>query len=86
MDELRRELKALIVETLKLEDVTMDEIGDDEPLFKDGLGLDSIDALELAVALEQRYRVSIPDQETGKRAFASVSALATFVSDNRQDL
>lgn len=86
MDELRHELKALIIETLKLEDMTTNEIGDDEPLFKEGLGLDSIDALELAVALEQRYRVSIPDQETGKQAFASVSSLATFVSDNRQDL
>lgn len=86
MDELRDELKALIIETLKLEDMTTNEIKDDEPLFQDGLGLDSIDALELAVALEQRYRVSIPDQETGRRAFASVSSLATFVSDNRQDL
>lgn len=86
MDELRRELKVLIIEALKLEDLTADDIGDDEPLFKEGLGLDSIDALELAVALEQRYRVSIPDQETGKQAFASVTSLATFVADNRQDL
>jgi acyl carrier protein len=86
MDELKLELKSLIVETLKLEDVQADDIVDDEPLFRDGLGLDSIDALELTVALEKRYRLSIPDEEVGKRAFASINTLAAFVSENRQDL
>jgi acyl carrier protein len=86
MDELKSELKTLIIETLKLEDVQADEIVDDEPLFRDGLGLDSIDALELTVALEKRYKLSIPDEEVGKKAFASINTLASFVSDNRRDL
>lgn len=85
MDELKRELKELIIESLKLEDVTPEEIEDDMPLFREGLGLDSIDALELTVALEKRYKLSIPDEEVGKRAFASISALAAFVADKRAD-
>jgi acyl carrier protein len=85
MDELKRELKELIIESLKLEDVTPEEIEDEEPLFREGLGLDSIDALELTVALEKGYKLSIPDEEVGKRAFASISALAAFVADKRKD-
>jgi acyl carrier protein len=77
---LRNELKQLLVTALKLDDVRPEDIGDDEPLFGGGLGLDSIDALELAVALERRFKVSIPDEEVGKRAFASVAELAAFVS------
>ena len=75
---LRQELKELIVSSLKLE-VATDEIADEAPLFGAGLGLDSIDALELAVAIERRYRVSIPDEKVGKQAFASVKALGDFV-------
>ena len=86
MDDLRYELKLLIVSTLKLEDVRPEEIADDAPLFREGLGLDSIDALELTVALEKRYRLSIPDEEVGKRAFATIVTLAAFVAENRKDL
>jgi acyl carrier protein len=85
MDELKHELKTLIIETLKLEDVTTEDIVDEQALFRDGLGLDSIDALELTVALEKRYKLSIPDEEVGKKAFASVNALATFVAEHRTD-
>lgn len=85
MEALKSELKKLIVETLKLEDVSPQEIVDDAPLFREGLGLDSIDALELTVALEKRYGLSIPDEDVGKRAFASIDTLATFVAENRQD-
>jgi len=85
MNELKLELKNLIVETLRLEDVSAEEIVDDEPLFREGLGLDSIDALELTVALEKRYKLSIPDEEVGKKAFASIDTLATFVAENRAD-
>jgi len=85
MDELKHELKTLIIETLKLEDVTTEDIVDDQPLFRDGLGLDSIDALELTVAMEKRYKLSIPDEEVGKKAFASVNALAAFVAEHRKD-
>ena len=78
--DLKTELKLLMIETLKLEDLTPEEIEDDQPLFGEGLELDSIDALELTVALEKRYGLAIPDEEVGKRAFASVNALADFVA------
>jgi acyl carrier protein len=85
MDALKQELKQLILKTLKLEEVTPESIVDSAPLFGEGLGLDSIDALELTVALEKRYRLAIPDAEVGKRAFASIDALAAFVSANRKE-
>jgi acyl carrier protein len=78
-ENLVLELKNLIINTLKLEDVTPGNIEDDAPLFGEGLGLDSIDALELVVALEKTYGVFIPDSEVGKKVFRSVNALAEFV-------
>ncbi len=75
------ELKKLIIETLKLEEVTPEDIEDEGQLFGDGLGLDSIDALELVVALEKTYGVSIPDSEVGQRVFRSVNTLAQFVKE-----
>ena len=78
-EDLVLELKKLIINTLKLEDVTPEDILDDAPLFGEGLGLDSIDALELVVSLEKTYGVFIPDSEVGKKVFRSVNALAEFV-------
>lgn len=72
-------LKELIIRTLRLEDVGPEDIVVSEPLFGEGLGLDSIDALELVVAIEREYQVEIPDAEVGRRAFASINALAAFV-------
>jgi acyl carrier protein len=83
MEQLRREIKELIISSLNLEGMSPDEIVDDAPLFQEGLGLDSIDALELAVAIERKYRVTIPDEAVGKKVFSSVSALAQYVSENR---
>jgi acyl carrier protein len=83
MDELRREIKELIISSLNLEGMTPEEIVDDAPLFQEGLGLDSIDALELAVSIERRYRVTIPDEAVGKRVFSSVNALAAYVAENK---
>ena len=83
MDQLRREIKELIITSLNLEGVTPDQIVDDAPLFQEGLGLDSIDALELAVAIERRYRVTIPDEAVGKKVFQSVNALADYVAENK---
>jgi acyl carrier protein len=83
MDELRSDIKELIISSLNLEDVTAAQIVDDAPLFQEGLGLDSIDALELAVAIERRYRVTIPDEAVGKKVFSSVNALATYVAENK---
>jgi acyl carrier protein len=82
-EDLVLELKKLIINTLKLEDISPGDIDDDAPLFGDGLGLDSIDALELVVALEKIYNVFIPDSEVGKKVFRSVNALAEFVKTHR---
>ena len=70
---LRRDLKRLIVESLNLENLTPEHIADDAPLFGDGLGLDSVDALELVVALEKEYGISIQSHEMDKTVFASVA-------------
>ena len=78
-EDLVLELKKLIINTLKLEDITPETIEADAPLFGEGLGLDSIDALELVVSLEKTYGVFIPDSEMGKKVFRSVNALAEFV-------
>ena len=83
MEALKKEIKELIISSLNLEDVTPESIDDAAPLFQSGLGLDSIDALELAVALERKFKVSIPDEAVGKKVFSSVSALAQYVSENR---
>jgi acyl carrier protein len=80
-ENLTEEVKQLIITSLKLDKQPAD-IGNDEPLFGGGLGLDSIDALELAVAIERAYRVTIPDEKVGKQVFASVAALAQYVGEN----
>jgi len=80
---LVEELKALIIKNLKLEDITPADIDPSAPLFGGGLGLDSIDALELVVGLEKTYGIRIPDEDVGKEAFASVNALAGYVVKSR---
>ncbi len=84
MTPLRQEIKTLIVSTLALEDIQADSIDDNAPLFGEGLGLDSIDAIELGVAIRKRYGISV-GAEGGdpRRHFASVSALADFVAAHR---
>jgi len=72
-------LKKMLIRTLRLEDITPDDIDDNAPLFKEGLGLDSLDALEIVVALEKNFNITIPDEHVGKEAFASISALADYV-------
>ena len=79
---LRENLKRLIVESLRLEGLTIDRIGDDTPLFGEELGLDSVDALELVVALEKEYGIKIKSHEVDKNVFASVAALGDFVARN----
>jgi len=69
----------MIIDTLKLEEVSAEEINDDAPLFKAGLGLDSIDALELVVAIEKVFNVIIEDEDVGKEAFGSIRILAGFI-------
>jgi acyl carrier protein len=83
-EALEEELKGVIVEALALEDIEPGEIETGAPLFVEGLGLDSIDALELAMALEERYGVKIgEDPEVNQRIFTSVASLASFVEENR---
>jgi acyl carrier protein len=83
-DQLENEIKKLIIDLLALEDVTPADIEPEAALFVEGLGLDSIDALEIAMALEERYGVKIGDDpEQNQQIFASVRALAGFVSESR---
>ncbi len=84
MQDLERELKHLIVEALLLEDVEPDKIDSETPLFLDGLGLDSIDALELGMALGRKYGIEIKaNDERNKDVFRTVKSLAKFVATHR---
>lgn len=78
--ELKEELKNLIIECLELDEVTSSDIQDDEPLFVTGLGLDSIDALELGMALKKKYNITMgADKEENKKFFYSINTLTEFV-------
>jgi acyl carrier protein len=79
MEELIEKLKLQIIEQLNLEDVEPDEIDPEEPLFGDGLGLDSIDALELIVLLEKEYGIKIENPKDGQKIFFSVKSLAEYI-------
>lgn len=77
---LEQELKELIISSLELEDITADDIDSNEALFVEGLGLDSIDALELGLAIKKKYGITMSSEgEENKKHFASVSALADFI-------
>jgi len=85
MKELELEIKQLIIDTLDLEDIEPDDIVAEEPLFEGGLGLDSIDALELGLALQQTFGVRIDAEDEGTREhFRSVRNLASFVATFRE--
>ena len=85
MDTLHRELKVFIIETMNLEDISPEEIGDDTLLFADeGLGLDSIDALELVLALKKKYGIALEANDEASRAhLRSVAALAALIREKR---
>lgn len=86
MSNLHNELKLMIIEVLDLEDVEVDEIIDDEPLFVEGLGLDSIDALEIGLALQKRYNIKLKSEsEETKQHFSSINALAALVASQRSE-
>ena len=85
MEELILELKQQIIEALNLEEMTPDDIDTDAPLFGDeGLGLDSIDALELIVLMEKRYGIKLASPVEGKAIFQSVKTIAEYVNQNRK--
>ena len=83
MEDLVLELKNEIIESLNLEDVKPEDIDADAPLFGSGLGLDSIDALELIVLMEKKYGIKLKDPEKGKEVFKSVNVMADFITKNR---
>ncbi|WP_289200492.1 phosphopantetheine-binding protein [Phocaeicola sartorii] len=83
MEELVFELKQQMIKVLNLEDMTCDDIDNDAPLFGEGLGLDSIDALELIVLLEKEYGIKLNDPAQGKEIFRSVNVMAQYVSEHR---
>jgi len=84
MDELIEQLKVQIIEQLNLEDMEPDDIDPDDPLFGNGLGLDSIDALELIVLLEKEYGIKIENPKDGQKIFYSIRSMANFISERQK--
>ena len=82
MTDLKKRLKAMLVRELHLDEIAPEEIDDTAPLFGEGLGLDSLDALQLAVAIEEEFGVRVSDEEEGKKAFASIDALARYLEEH----
>jgi acyl carrier protein len=83
MEDLKLKLKQQIIEALNLEGMNPEEIADDEPLFGEGLGLDSIDALELIVLLEKNYSIRIEDPKDGRQIFESINTMAAFIQSKQ---
>lgn len=84
MTELKQELKEKIIEILNLEDVSVSDIDENDALFGDGLGLDSIDALELIVMLDKDFGIQLTDPKDGKEIFKSISVLADYIAEHRK--
>lgn len=84
MDALIDKLKGEIIEQLNLEDLKKEDIDNDAPLFGEGLGLDSIDALELIVLLEKNYGIKVANPADGKKIFQSVRTMAQYIQDNKK--
>ncbi len=84
MEELKAQIREMIIRDLKLQGVKPEEIKDDAPLFEEGLGLDSLDAVELVVLVQKHFDVQIEDMDEGQEAFRSIQTLAEFI-DARRD-
>ena len=83
MEALKQELKEKIIEVLNLEDINVADVADNDALFGDGLGLDSIDALELIVMLDKDYGIKLVDPKEGKTIFKSIETMAAYIKENR---
>ena len=83
MEEMSLKLKQYIIEVLNLEDIKPEDIDNDAPLFGEGLGLDSIDALELIVLMEKNYGIKLQDPAKGKEIFKSINVMADYIQKNR---
>ncbi|MBM9604273.1 phosphopantetheine-binding protein [Desulfopila inferna] len=79
MENLKKKLKEILVEDLKIPESSLAKFGDDEPLFGEGLGLDSLDAVELAVLIQKNFNVQIIDMDEGRKAFETLNKLAKFI-------
>jgi acyl carrier protein len=84
MDELIDKLKQEVIQQLNLEDISAEDIDPDAPLFGEGLGLDSIDALELIVLLEKNYGIKIEDPKDGKKIFFSIRTMAKYITEHKK--
>ena len=83
MGTLKKQLKEMLVNDLKIQGVQPEDISDTEPLFGDGLGLDSLDAVELVVLIQKHFGVQIADMNEGKKAFASINSLAQYIEEHK---
>lgn len=83
MNELKQELKEKVIIALNLEDVSAEEINDDDSLYEDGLGLDSIDVLELIIILDKDYGIKITQPEEGQAIFQTINTMAEYIEKNR---
>lgn len=83
MDQLMADLKRQIIAQLNLKDLRPEDIGDDQPLFVEGLGLDSIDALELIVLLQQEYKIKLASADEGPAVFRTVRTMARYIKDHQ---
>ncbi|MCB9251769.1 MAG: acyl carrier protein [Flavobacteriales bacterium] len=84
-EQLKTQLKEQIIQYLNLLDITPDQIKDDEPLFGDGLGLDSIDSIELIVLLEREYGIKINDPKEGRKILVDINTMLDFIENNRKN-
>lgn len=86
LEQIRKSLKEMIVKDLSLEDIKPEDISDDETLFGEGLGLDSLDAVEIVVLLQRNFGMEVRDMEKSKEIFYSIDTLARYVYENRKKI
>lgn len=83
MENMKQQLKEIIIDELKIQGVSPADIGDTDPLFGDGLGLDSLDAVELVVVIQKHFGVQIADMDEGRKAFESIESLAAYITAHK---